>query len=221
VAEVCRGARERGIAVAIDGPHGVAQAPLDICVAGCDYYAASCHKWLSAPFGSGFLYVAPQHQSRLRPAVLSWGRLPPGKIESWSDEFIWSGTRNPVPYLAVPSAIEFLRQVGLDNFRARTHWLAQYARRQISGVFGLEPLVPDDDAWYASMAHVPLEGTSADDACAVSNPLQHLIRERFGIEVPVVDFRGYRYVRVSCHLYNDTQQIDRLTQALKELLRRK
>ena len=218
VAEVCRQARERGICIAIDGPHAVAQADLRIEALGCDYYAASCHKWLSAPFGSGFLYVAPQHQARIQPAVLSWGRLPPGKIESWSDEFIWSGTRNPIPYLAVPAAIRFLEEVGLDNFRARTHWLAQYARRRITEVFRLEPLVPDEIAWYGSMAHVPLQETTASDACAVSNPLQHIIRERYAIEVPIVDFQSRRYVRVSCHLYNDTAQIDRLVAALKELL---
>ena len=218
VAEICRRARERDIAVAIDGPHAVAQVPLHIAELGCDYYAASCHKWLSAPFGSGFLYVAARRQARIHPAIVSWGRLPPGKIESWSDEFIWSGTRNPVPYLAAPAAIAFLERVGLENFRQRTHWLARYARQQITARFGLEPLVPDDAAWYGSMAHVPLVPTEASDACAVSNPLQNLIRERCGIEVPVVDFQGRRYVRVSCHLYNDTTQIDRLVSALQALV---
>src|SRR5262245_34839753 len=70
VAEICRRARERGIAVAIDGPHAVAQVPLNIHQLGCDFYAASCHKWLSAPFGSGFLYVAPKQQAPVRPPVL-------------------------------------------------------------------------------------------------------------------------------------------------------
>lgn len=219
VAEVCRLARERGISVAIDGPHAVAQLPLKIDELGCDFYTASCHKWLSAPFGSGFLYVARRHQARVEPSVVSWGRLPPGKIESWSDEFVWSGTRNPVPYLAVPSAIGFLEGLGLENFRERTHWLARYARQKLMAQFGLEPLVPDDGAWYGSMAHIPLEETAASDACAVSNPLQNIIRERFGIEVPVVDFQGRRYVRVSCHLYNNRSHIDRLVTALAQLLR--
>lgn len=218
VAEICRRARPKGVAVAIDGPHAVAQLPLNIAELGCDYYTASCHKWLSAPFGSGFLYAAPSRQAQIQPAVVSWGRLPPGKIESWSDEFIWSGTRNPAAYLAVPAAIAFLERLGLEDFRSRTHWLARYARQQITARFGLEPLVPDDPAWYGSMAHVPLVATEASDACAVSNPLQNVIRERFSIEVPVVDFQGRRYVRVSCHLYNDTSHIDRLVAALDVLL---
>src|SRR5262245_24834594 len=179
VAEICRRARERGIAVAIDGPHAVAQVPLNIHQLGCDFYAASCHKWLSAPFGSGFLYVAPKQQAPVRPPVLSWGRLPPANTTSWSDEFVWSGTRNPAAYLAVPAAIDFLEEVGLEAFRARTHALAQYARHQICQLTQLEPIVPDNPAWYGSMAHVPLSTTSTNETCAVANPLQHTIWLRY------------------------------------------
>ena len=82
----------------------------------------------------------------------------------------------------------------------------------------LEPIVPDDSTWYGSMAHVPLSTTTTNETCAVANPLQHTIWQRYGIEVPIVDFRGRRYIRVSCHLYNDTSQIDRLVVALKGLL---
>lgn len=217
VAEICAQAKKRGIAVAIDGPHAVAQVPLDVQKLGCDFYTASCHKWLSSPFGSGFLYASPRQQNHVRPPVLSWGRLPPNKIDSWSDEFVWSGTRNPVAYLGVPAAIEFLESIGLEAFRARTHWLAQYARRQLTEIFQLDPLVPDDPAWYGSMAHVPLAPTATNETCAVANPLQHTIWEKLGIEVPIVDFAGRRYIRVSCHLYNDTEQIDRLVNGLKEI----
>jgi isopenicillin-N epimerase len=90
-------------------------------------------------------------------------------------------------------------------------------------------MVPDDPAWYGSMAHVPLPpqvaGTlrvpsseRSDEGCPVSNPLQHTIWRELGIEVPIVEFRGMRYIRVSCHLYNNTQQIDRLVSGLGRLL---
>ena len=237
VKAICDEARRRGIAVAIDGPHAIAQVPVDIDSLGCDFYAASCHKWLSAPFGSGFLYVAPRHQSLVRPPVLSWGRIPPARIDSWSDEFVWAGTRDSSAYLAAPAAIGFLEEIGLDAFRARTHWLAQHARRKLVELTGLEPIVPDDPAWYGSMAHVPLppRGPLApraeahlaerddydvrpDEGCPVSNPLQHTIWRELGIEVPIIEFRGTRYIRVSCHLYNDTSQIDRLVTGLGKLL---
>ncbi len=212
VAEICARARERGIAVCIDGPHAPAQIPLDVAGLGCDFYAASCHKWLSAPFGSGFLYVAKEHQPRIRPPVLSWGRLPPLPIESWSDEFCWSGTRDSSPYLSIPSAIQFLQQVGLGFFQTGAHALAQYARQQLVELTQLQPIVPDSPAWYGSMAHVPLPpGDRAN--------LQDALWQQHHIEVPIVEWNGRRYIRVSCHLYNTLEQIERLVGALKELLR--
>jgi isopenicillin-N epimerase len=227
---ICREARRRGIAVAIDGPHAVAQLPLALDRLDCDFYAASCHKWLSAPMGSGFLYVAQEHQARIRPPELSWGRIQPTPVTTWFDEFVWTGTRDPSAFLSVPAAIEFLEQIGLENFRARTHWLACYARRRLVELTGLEPIVPDDPAWYGAMAHVPLPPRrmmSAADAAAraaighpVANLLQHALWREFGIEVPIVDFGPRRYIRVSCHLYNDTKQIDRLVEALGTLLAR-
>jgi len=234
VAEICRRARQRGIAVAIDGPHAVAQISLNVGELDCDFYAASCHKWLSGPFGSGFLYVHPRQQQLVRPPVLSWGRLPPARIETWSDEFVWSGTRNPVAFLAVPAAIDFLEGVGLEAFRARTHWLVQYARRKLVELTQLDPQVPDDPAWYGCMTHVPLPppkvaGTGApaqrvgvpspdEEVFPISNALTHTIWQRLGIETPVVEFRGRRCLRVSCHLYNDSTQIDRLVCGLQDLL---
>jgi isopenicillin-N epimerase len=222
VAEICREAQRRGIAVAIDGPHAVAQLPLAIDSLGSDFYTASCHKWLSGPIGSGFLHVARRQQQHVRPPVLSWGRIPPTKIDSWSDEFVWLGTRNPAAYLAIPAAIGFLEAVGLPAFRARTHWLARQARRGLLELTNLPPLVPDDAAWYGSMAHVPLPppktGRVGGETCPISNPLQDTIWRRLGIEVPIVEFRGVRYIRVSCHLYNDSEQIDRLARGLMMLL---
>jgi isopenicillin-N epimerase len=158
----------------------------------------------------------------VRPPVLSWGRIPPTRINTWSDEFVWSGTRNPSAFLAVPAAIDFLEQVGLTAFRSRTHWLAQYARRRLLALSDLPALVPDDPAWYGSMAHVPLPppkaGGISGESCPISNPLQNTIWQKLAIEVPVVEFRGVRYLRVSCHLYNDTEQLDRLTRGVQSLL---
>lgn len=208
---ICEEARRRGIAVCIDGPHAIAQLDVRLDELGCDYYAASCHKWLSAPFGSGFLYVHPRRQSHVEAVNLSWGVPPPREPTAWWEEFYWSGTADPSAYLAIPAAIEFLEQVGLENFRARTHALARYARQRLVELTGLSPLVPDSAKWYGSMAHVPLP--PGDHAA-----LQRALWEQHGVEVPIISWNGGRYIRVSCHLYNDTQQIDRLLQSLKALL---
>ncbi|MFO0870378.1 MAG: aminotransferase class V-fold PLP-dependent enzyme [Pirellulales bacterium] len=210
---LCRRAAVAGIACCVDGPHAPAQVDFSLSRLSCDFYVASCHKWLSAPFGSGFLAVAPRWQAVMRTPQLSWGRLLPDVPQSWDDEFIWSGTRDPSAWLAVPAAIDFLADYGFDRFRQTTHALAQYGRNRLVELTGREPLVPDDPQWYGSMAHVPLPPGNA-------RALQRALWEQYGIEVPIVDWNQERFIRVSCHLYNDASQIDRLVAALHTLLAR-
>jgi len=211
VREIVAEANRRGIAVCIDGPHAPAQLPLNLNGLECDFYCASCHKWLCAPFGSGFLYVAPQHHDQIQPPLLSWGRLPQNSVRTWSDEFIWSGTRDPTAYLAVPAAIGFLRGIGFDTFREHAHRLAKYARNRLTELTGNDPIVPDSSQWYGSMAQVPLP---LGDAAT----LQRRLWSEHGIEVPIITWNDCRWIRVSCHLYNTRGDIDLLVDALSRLL---
>ncbi len=202
--------RERGIAVCIDGPHVPAHISLDIDAFDCDFYLASCHKWLCGPLGTGFVYVHPRQHSIMQPQLKSWGRLLPAMPERWDEEFTWSGTRDPSGYLSLPAAIEFLEQVGLETFRERTYWLAGYAESRLRNMFGTKPLADRADGWYGTMAHVPLppgDWTS----------LQEQLWQQFQIEVPIIDFNNRWYIRVSCHLYTTTSQIDLLLAALASL----
>jgi isopenicillin-N epimerase len=210
--ELCQLARDRGVRVCIDGPHAIATLPLDLDALGCDYYTASCHKWLCAPFGSGFLYVHPRWHGEIKPPVLSWGRIQPALPHGWTDELMWQGTREPSPYLSVPAAIDYLNAVGLDAYRERTHWLAQYARQKVEKLTGRAAYVPDDPAWYGSMIGVPLP---AGD----SRSLQTRLRTEFGIETPVIDWNGHRFIRLSCHLYTTTTDIDHFVASLDACLR--
>lgn len=213
IERICKTLRAAGITTIVDGPHATAQVDLNLKQIDSDFYCASCHKWLSAPFGSGFLWVAPSWHARLQPPQLSWGRLRPAQPTHWSDEFIWSGTRDPSAYLAVPAAINFLESIGLAAFRRRTHALAQYARQRITTLVDLPQLVPDDPEWYGAMALCALTPGPPDE-------LQRALWTEFGIEVPIIHWGGGRYVRVSCHLYNDCEDIDRLAEALEQLLPR-
>jgi len=211
VADICRAAGDRGIAVCIDGPHALLQLPLSLDSLDCDFYTASCHKWLCGPFGSGFLYVHPRQRNRVEPLVQSWGRLPPDGVSKWDDEFFWSGTRDYSAYLTVDRAIQYFEKIGLDVIRERMHHLAQYARQRLVEVTDLAPIMPDSPVWYGSMAHVPLPPIDA-------SALQRQLWDRYGIEVPIVDWSNRQYVRVSCHIYNTTGQIDCLVDAFKESL---
>ena len=205
--------KARAIALCVDGPHAPAHIDMNIDEIDCDFYTASCHKWLCAPLGSGFLYVHPARQTQIVPAVTSWGRLLPAIPQSWDEEFTWTGTRDPSPYLSIPSAIEFMSErVGISSFRQRTQYLASVAEEMLCDEFGTQPIGKRSQGWYASMAHVPLPPGD-------HSRLQQGLWEEYRIEVPIILFDDHWYIRVSCHLYNNLKQLETLRFALRKLLR--
>jgi isopenicillin-N epimerase len=211
VAAIVARARQREIAVAVDGPHAPAQVPLDIDALGCDFYAASCHKWLAAPLGSGFLYAHPRWHARMEPAIMSWGRLLPAEPAPWDEEFIWSGTRDIGPFLAVPAAIEFLNRVGPTAFRQRTYWMARHIRARLESLFDTQSMAQPADEWYGTMAHVPLPPGDWGQ-------LQDQLWRQDRIEVPVILHGGRWFVRVSNHLYTRREHVEFLEAGLRRLV---
>lgn len=218
VDEICRKARERQIPVCIDGPHAIAMRDVDLKEIDCDYYCASLHKWLSAPCGSGFLYVKRSRQQKLQPHMTSWGRSLGGREERWQDQLNWLGTRDPAPFLAVPAAIEFLQQTGLPEFRQHTHDMAQVARHKLEQLFQCKARIPDSIDWYGSMIAVPMP--PSDYKRPKPNTMHRLQKElwdRSRIEVPIAECSGQSFLRVSCHLYNTLEQIDYLIKSLEQM----
>lgn len=210
LAAIIEMAKSKGIPVCVDGPHAPMQVTLNLMEMGCDFYLASCHKWLSAPFGTGFVYVAPKWQECAAwPRWMSWGRLPPTSLEHWTDHYVWSGTRDYSGYLSVGAAIEYIEGIGIEETRDRNHRLACWARQQLTQLLHQDALVPDGDVWYQMMTSVFLP---AGD----HSTLQKRLWQNHGIEVPIVLFEDRYHIRVSCHLYNDENHIERLMSGLKQ-----
>jgi isopenicillin-N epimerase len=212
IGELCAALRPRGIIVVVDGPHAPGMIPVDLNRIDCDYYTASCHKWLSAPFGSGFLYVHPRNHGVIKPTTTSWGRTRAGHEPSWRNEFDWAGTRDYAAYLSIPTAIDFFVQAGTEAFLARTHYLVQKGAQRILGLSNRPPLIPDDPRWYGSMIACELPSGDAES-------LQRRLWEKWRIEIPVIDWEGRRLIRVSAHLYTQWDEIERMLTALGQELR--
>lgn len=219
IEEICRVARRIKLPVCIDGPHAVAMVPINLAELDCDFYCASCHKWLSGPFGTGFLYVAPRWQHRIEPAIVSWGGSVSGRDPVWQDEFNWVGTRDPAGFLAIPEAIACLEEHGFDAFRRQCHQMVMQAGERISQLTGQAPLLPAGEEWIGTMITVPLPGEIDDgQQHGRRDPLQVALWERYRIEIPVFNWKRRRCLRVSCHLYNTEADIEKLEAALKTLL---
>ncbi len=209
IQRICERAKQQGLLVCVDGPHAIAQEDLSLDQLHCDFYTASCHKWLCAPLGSGFLYVHPDHQRWMTPPIQSWGRLLPALPSRWDEEFFWSGTRDPSGYLSVPNAIDFMEEVGLETFRQISHRLAQIVRGRLESLTGETAIVPNDRVYYGCMTEVPLPPGDW-------RHLQNWLWLQHGIEVPIIQFMDQWFIRVSCHLHTLPEHFDRLDAALTE-----
>ena len=219
VEAICREAAKRGVPVCIDGPHALAMIEINLRRIGCDFYCASGHKWLSAPFGSGFLWVHPRHHSSIHCPIVSWGGSIAGRAASWKDRTNWLGTRDPAPLLAMADAVKFFTSERLEQFRRYAHELVSYARAELLKMPGVGKFCSPEESDFVSMAAVELPKPSGwkPGYHGSPDPLQIELRDRHRIEVPVGSWNGHRFMRVSAHLYTTKADIDRLLDALRVL----
>ena len=214
VEEICRRAREAGILTIIDAAHSPGQIPFDLAALGADIVFGNCHKWMLAPKGSGFLYVRREHQDLIQPLVVSWGTSPTPDIETGSrfiDILQWTGTRDPTAALAVPDAIRFMKDHDWENVRCECHRLLRQAIDRICDLTGLPPLYPLDSNFYSQMGIAPLP---ASDLTILKSRLY----DEYRIEVPVTEWQGRQFIRISVQGYNSQTDIDTLVDALRVLL---
>jgi isopenicillin-N epimerase len=213
VSELCRRARAAGVLSIVDGAHALGQLPLDLDAMKPDFYAANAHKWLCAPKGSAFLYVRPEVQSLVEPRIVSWGDQMPGASGSrFLDELQWTGTRDIAAYLTVPVAIRFWAEHRWEDSRLRCHELARTTRESIEALTGLPQICPDSMDWFVQMATVPLPPCDGP-------VLKRRLYDEFRVEVPVVEWQGRQFLRVSLQAYNTRRDVERLTEALRALLK--
>jgi isopenicillin-N epimerase len=212
VAELVRRARERGIWTVIDGAHAPGQLDLNLNELGADVYVANIHKWMQSAKGSAFLYTRHDFQPLVEPLVVSWGweSETPGPSR-FIDEQEWQGTRDVAAYLSVPAAIQFLKDHDWPRVRQECHELVRYARERVSALTGLPSITPDDPAWFSQMSALPLP------LCDLE-ALKRRLYDEFRVEVPMIDWNGRHFVRISIQAYNTKDDVDKLVHALGVLL---
>ncbi len=215
VAQICRRARERGILSIVDGAHAPGQLDLDLEALGADFYSGNCHKWLCAPKGAGFLYARRERQPLLNPLVVSWGwqARTPGP-SPFQDIFGWIGTDDPSAFLSVPAAIDFQTEHDWPRVRAACRRLAAAACERIGALTGLSPMCPDGAEWWTQMCAIPLPASRP----ATGEELRARLWDDYRVEVPITDWQGWRFVRVSIQAYNTERDVERLVAALSEML---
>jgi isopenicillin-N epimerase len=219
--ELCEVARRRGILTMIDGAHAPAMIPLDLSSLACDFYGGNCHKWLLAPTGSGFLYFGAGAERLVQPLQVSWGWHNEGQPADDPDEFgstplirsfEFEGTRDPCPWLTVPTALAFQERLGWASIRARISDLTDHLRHRVQAELALALATPVHPLLHGFLTAFRLPN-------GVNPPeLRRRLWEMYRIEAPIIERPNATLIRVSLHFYNTVDEIDRLVVALKYLL---
>ena len=222
VARLVRELNRLGVDTLIDGAHAPGMVPLSLQKLNPAYYTANLHKWVCAPKGAAFLWVRPDLQSALLPAVISHGQNThrPGYSE-FQDRFDWAGTFDPTAWLCAAEAVRWMGQRLPGDWPAifkSNHELALAARRLLMPALQVEPPCPE--SMLGSMATLPLpqrfQGRSKSGKIDKD---QLRLYDKFHLEVPFVRIGQppRRYFRISAQLYNSLAEYEYLAWAISRI----
>jgi selenocysteine lyase/cysteine desulfurase len=206
-------AREVGAALVVDGIQSLGAHPFDVAEVGPDFLVASAYKWLLGPYGVGFLYVGESYRAGT-PIEHNWinrrGSADFSRLVSYQDAFQPGARRYDVGersnFVLLPMANEALRQIldwGVEN---------------VSKTIGELTALIEEEAKKRGIEAIPAKRRA-----------RHMVGLKLGSAVPedlatrlagediFVSLRGEN-VRLSPHLYNTAEDVDRLFAALAEAL---
>ena len=192
IIELCRTAQ---VPVLVDGAHGAGQVPLDLRQLDADWYVGTCHKWLCAPKGCGFLYARADRRADLHPVTISHGYG-----QGFTAEFDWTGTVDPSAYLSLPAAIAFFERLGGAALMERNRQLAAEAATLLAGALGTEIGALPAMAGSMGLVRLPIGlDPSRSEAVRIRRALQAA-----GTDAPVHPINSALWLRLSAYAYNET-----------------
>ncbi len=218
VAAICRGAREKGVPVMVDGSQAAVHMPVDVQAMGCDFYAVTGHK-LYGPSGSGAIYITADRQAEMRPFLgggdmirevtrdtVTWND-PPMKFEA--------GTPGIVPQIGLGVALDYLSGLGMANVAAHEQGLRDYARDRLAGLNWLS--VQGNSATKGAIFSFSLDGAAhAHDISTILDKRGIAVRAGTHCAMPLMQYLGVTATcRASFGLYNTKAEVDALVSGLE------
>ncbi|HEX6113338.1 MAG TPA: aminotransferase class V-fold PLP-dependent enzyme [Geminicoccaceae bacterium] len=205
--------REVGSALVVDATQSLGAWPLDLAAVRPDYLVCPGYKWLLGPYSLGYLYVAPVHRDG-RPLEENWiaraGSEDFARLIDYQDAYQAGARRFDVGersnFALVPVSIVGLEQLlawGTDRIAATLAAMtAAIAERAAS--LGLRAAPADLRAGHYLGLRFPERAPER-------------LPERLAEEQVHVSVRG-NSLRVTPHLYNDDDDIERLFAVLRGVL---
>ena len=214
LAEIAAITRPRGILLVADGAQVPGMLDVNVRDLGVDAYASSSHKWMLAPKGTGLLYIRDEAASEIRPISASTG--------DGSHHAVYmanGGTRNTPLMVAHGDTMDFHDVIGRPRVEARVLQLNRYLRDRLRPLATLTPVTPEDPELASAMvSYIPTGKTVGQIYSQLAD---------WGISIKQTGYNtvygdndlprdGAKVIRLSTHIFNDEEQIDRLARALAD-----
>jgi len=207
VKEICSLARAQGIWSFLDGAQAAGMLPLNLHDIGCDAYATSGHKWLLGPKETGLLFVRKDMLDSIIP-VFSGAYSALYDFQTFAYSFVPEGVRFEYGTVSVPlrcglgAAIDFLRHVGMTEVWKRDRALSDALYEGLRGIRGVTLLSPSQRDLRSAMI------TFTHDR--VPHIEMHTHLDTLNLRTRTVSEGGLAAVRVSTHIYNSFDEVDRV-----------
>jgi selenocysteine lyase/cysteine desulfurase len=200
--DLCRAARERGIATVVDGAQSFGVLDVDLTELGPDFYTGSGHKWPCGPREVGLLYTAKQAPP-LAPSVIS---LYAGAVGS-SKTLEAYGQRDEPAVAAFGAAVALRAEIGPAEVERHARELAQAL---LAGLKKIDSVKIWTDGHPSRSAAVIAFQPAALDARALATTLYEKDRiacaTRGGTDRPGL--------RLSPHIYNTHADVEKVLAAI-------
>ena len=206
VRELCQLARSRGIEAIVDGAHAYAHFPFKHGDLDCDYYGTSLHKWLTAPFGTGMLYVRKEKIPRVWALMASEERN-----DANIRKFEEIGTHPSANALAINEALDFYEGIGAERKAARLRYLFHRWAKRLEVNPRVRIHTSYDPRQSCGLALFDIEGVDLGKLAL------YLEQTHRVITTPIVhaEFRG---IRITPNVYTTVREIDTFAELVEKYI---
>jgi cysteine desulfurase/selenocysteine lyase len=222
--------RERSIFLVVDAVQQIGAVPFDLQKTPVDATACGGHKWLMAPFGCGFLYLSKEFRAQVKPPIAGylsvaepdggWGTYfqtpsitPVRQYKFIGDARRWEtgGTANYPGAIGLAESVGLINELGIENIGRHVLSLTDHL---INGLKQQDVRVVTSEDRRSRSGIVTFTLGTVDDNLSLTNFLQ---QHKVLVSVRYTSHVGG--VRVSCHLFNNHEDLDRLLELVGVYLR--
>ena len=203
VKKIAAEAHKRGIEVVVDGAHSFAHFDFKIPDLDADYFAASLHKWLYAPIGTGLLYVRKEKIKTIYP-MFATSENP---LKDDIRKFEALGTRPFYIEQAIGKAIEFHEMIGSERKEKRLHYLKNYWMEKVKDIPKVKLNTSLHPKFGCAIGNVGIEGKKPGE-------LDSFLLDKYKVHTVAITWVNIVGVRVTPNVYTTTKNLDVLVEGI-------